>query len=1530
MSGDDTREALLTTYALGELDDAGRAEVEALLRDDPQARVALAEIEQAVTLLTEGLAAGAPAGLTAAQRRRVTAGPPASERRAAWTWGLAAAAIAAGILAFALAPRGAGDDEDVAGPLAGEPAAAGDEVGDGGEDDPDAPGERVVRAPVPPEPAPAASARLDEIPRIDVDSLVRSRWDSGTQAVHLYVQADKPLYRPGETIWVKTWAVGEKDLALASGTADLRYELVDPRGAVVARKWVKSTAGQATNDFALPAGAPGGEYHVRAMADDGARGVRAVIVASYEAPRVKKKLEFMRKAYGPGDEVAATLELSRATGEPLANHALRGVVRLDGEELPRVEATTNAAGGAVVRFTLPDDIALGDGLLTVLVSDGGVTESISRRVPILMKKLELAFFPEGGDLVAGLESRVYFSGHTPLGKPADVAGRIVDDHGNLVAEFESFDRGMGRLALRPATGRRYFAEVTKPEGVAERYALPMAREDGCVMRVYDDFDGQAEALRVGVRCTEERRVGVMSTTRDRFVDAAGLLAGPGDEAVAYLRAGEAAIDEAQGIARVVLFEGEGENAPVAERVVYRNRRNRLAIEVTADREGYGPRDEVALHITTRDTRGEPVAADLAVAVVDDTVISHADDKRGHILSRLLLEPELPGEVEEPNYYLDLTEARSGRALDLLMGTRGYRRFERREDRVAGLEDEHTRTVTVVDKEAEAEEDVPRDVQLAEVAIEGQLARAQQQVPVVDLPDLAADAADRMQEAEPALAEAGERAAGGDGDDGFFAWQPAAAPRGEAGVEVPVEMLANLDDDGDPNRPAAARPWPAGPREAARPEPEPREYAVVRVFPVPRHVRGYDGPRDDFRDTVLWAPRVKTGEDGKATVSFVLSDAVTSFRAVTEGLGGGAVGRDETVITSSLPFSMEVKLPTAVTSRDEVELPLTLTNRRDEAATVAVTADLGEGLALVDPEDARREVALAAGEARTLMYRARPGGGAGPSRVAFTAEADGLRDAFTREVEVAVAGFPQARSASGRLGERARHDLDLGEALPGSIEASVRLYPSPVATLVQGLEGILREPHGCFEQASSANYPNVMVMNYLRRHDVEDPALMARSARLLAAGYQKLTGYETASRGYEWFGQSPGHEALTAYGLVQFIDMKGVYADVDQAMIDRTAAWLMARRDGRGGYRLDAKALDSFGRASQAVTDAYITYSLAEAGVTGLDAELARAARHAEDADDAYILALATHALSRSPGHGEAARRGAARLVAAQGGDGGWTKADHSVTRSGGKNLWLETTALATMALLRVGGHDAAVERAVGWIEGNRGGGGGFGTTQATILTLKALTRYAETRRVTRGAGTVVALVDGREVARARYEAGHKGPIALEGLGEHLAAGAQTLELVHDGGEAMPYSLEVAFRSLKPASSAAAAVSVATTVDRATVPMGETARVVATVRNVTDAGQPMTLARVGLPGGLTFQTWQLEELRDEGLVAFYETGPSEVVLYFRDLAPRAVKEVPLDLVAVVPGRYEAPASNAYLYYTNDVRAWTAGLKVSVVE
>jgi prenyltransferase beta subunit len=79
------------------------------------------------------------------------------------------------------------------------------------------------------------------------------------------------------------------------------------------------------------------------------------------------------------------------------------------------------------------------------------------------------------------------------------------------------------------------------------------------------------------------------------------------------------------------------------------------------------------------------------------------------------------------------------------------------------------------------------------------------------------------------------------------------------------------------------------------------------------------------------------------------------------------------------------------------------------------------------------------------------------------------------------------------------------------------------------------------------------------------ALIIRIEQILKDGYEKLITYQTPEGGYEWFGQSPAHEALSAMGLAQFSAMASVTPFVDQAMVDKLKNWILSRKNGEGGF-----------------------------------------------------------------------------------------------------------------------------------------------------------------------------------------------------------------------------------------------------------------------------------------------------------------------------------------------------------------------------
>jgi len=102
----------------------------------------------------------------------------------------------------------------------------------------------------------------------------------------------------------------------------------------------------------------------------------------------------------------------------------------------------------------------------------------------------------------------------------------------------------------------------------------------------------------------------------------------------------------------------------------------------------------------------------------------------------------------------------------------------------------------------------------------------------------------------------------------------------------------------------------------------------------------------------------------------------------------------------------------------------------------------------------------------------------------------------------------------------------------------------------------------------------------------------------------------------------------------------------------------------------------------------------------------------------------------------------------------------------------------------------------------------------------------------------------------------------------------------------------------------------------------------TVINKEKAVVPTPIAIIGLPGGLEPRHDQLKELVKKGVIDAYEVRGREVVLYWRTLPAEARVEIPLSLIAAVPGTYTGPASRAYLYYADENKQWVDGVVVDI--
>jgi hypothetical protein len=249
-------------------------------------------------------------------------------------------------------------------------------------------------------------------------------------------------------------------------------------------------------------------------------------------------------------------------------------------------------------------------------------------------------------------------------------------------------------------------------------------------------------------------------------------------------------------------------------------------------------------------------------------------------------------------------------------------------------------------------------------------------------------------------------------------------------------------------------------------------------------------------------------------------------------------------------------------------------------------------------------------------------------------------------------------------------------------------------------------------------------------------------------------------------------------------------------------------------------------------------------------------------------------------------------------------------------------------------HQTQAKRAATWLVENRQVGG-FGSTQATVLALKALIRRRDAM-VGHEGGEVEVLVDDQVLATIRWtgrpadgQVWRMTPVFLEAIS---GLPAKPWKLRSADGSPLPVTVAFQGRTDSPDSDPACPIALELDLPSSdsgeAVAQGDTVEVNATVTNTSRTGLPMSVAVIGLPGGLEPVIESLDKLRDSGQIDYYELRGRDLVLYWRTIAPAESKQIVVPCVAEVGGRYTGPASRAYLYYTAESKTWEEPLVVTI--
>ncbi|XP_065357347.1 thioester-containing protein 1 allele R1 isoform X2 [Calliphora vicina] len=516
-------------------------------------------------------------------------------------------------------------------------------------------------------------------------------------------------------------------------------------------------------------------------------------------------------------------------------------------------------------------------------------------------------------------------------------------------------------------------------------------------------------------------------------------------------------------------------------------------------------------------------------------------------------------------------------------------------------------------------------------------------------------------------------------------------------------------------------------------------------------------RKDFSETWLFA-NIENTETAEFTWSKKIPETITSWVLTafslnpTKGLG---VTKDQTKITTFLPFFISIRLPYSVKRGEVINVPALVFNYLDKALDVEVTLDNSDdeyeftefSNEVITEQKRSKTVRVPANGAAGVSFLLKPKV-IGNVMLKFTAISPVAGDAIHKSMKVVPEGITQYANRAYFVNLKKEpevknsFELELPEDLvPDSEHVEVGVMGDILGPVLNNLDNLVRLPTGCGEQTMSTLLPNYLVMKYLKDSERLTPALETKLRYNLDTGYQNMLKYRHNDGSFSSFGPPQmkdkprnGSTWLTAYVMRSFQQIKQ-FVDVNDKIIDEGLKYLSQQQAANGSFTekgdyFYASQKNHVTLTGSAVLALLENATYAEKYSNELKKGLDFMAQNIDKTDSLQAQAMGTYTLNKAKHSAAKEKLSKLKTLAKTENDRMWWSSDKKPI---GPRWWfyvfsndVEITSYALLTMLDQESTKVDdVLPIIKWLIAQRNSYGGFASTQDTVVGLTALIKFAK-------------------------------------------------------------------------------------------------------------------------------------------------------------------------------------------------------------
>ncbi len=488
-------------------------------------------------------------------------------------------------------------------------------------------------------------------------------------AEKIYLQLDKDIYTTGSTIWFKAIATKAFDNVPSNLSRVSYVELINSEESVIEKKLIKIDNGIGQGYFDLLETMPTGTYLIRAYTQWNKNFDNDFFFEKYI--QVFSPLDNNNQA----NVISSVILIKDPNGDDhlkavfnpfildsLHKNKVQLYITLDGKK-DAVSIKKEKDATYQIDYIIPKESELAT--LEITTSN---QKTYAKTIVLDESFIDLQFFPESGELVHGLSSKVGFKALDAYSKGIIVEGEVLDSSNTVITSFKSNKLGMGSFELDHVdSNQRYYARLIQNSNETEtRYPLPKVVPTGNIITVQE----KGKNISVNTSSNYLKNDSIFLNVSFRGVTLYNLKVKLKDGNLKFLFPNN---ELPEGIS---VFKMMNQSKwIVAERLFFNKRLEKnLNIKITTDKSSYAKRELTNISIETLDINNKPINANTSVLVINKKQLGDMQHMRENIASYSLLSSELKGHIDDPGYYFN--DGKDKQAdLDALMLTQGWRHYK---------------------------------------------------------------------------------------------------------------------------------------------------------------------------------------------------------------------------------------------------------------------------------------------------------------------------------------------------------------------------------------------------------------------------------------------------------------------------------------------------------------------------------------------------------------------------------------------------------------------------------------------------------------------------------------------------------------------------------------------------------------------------------------------------------------------------------------------------------------------------------------